>query len=146
MFLTLCTRLHRRLRGSTPSHVVPLQPLLRLQVSTSQECHAAVSFEFGSAFNAAGALMKILHMLGRYQCFGIQLVVVAADCVTPDHVESVFKEQVKSSMLDSLLQLSRRDTRLLMLVHRGTTTRSHANGGRHAKSLACKEPCFLVCC
>lgn len=54
--------------------------------------------------------------------------ICAADCVTPFHVESVLREQVKSSMIDSLLQLSRRDTRLLMLVHKGRTTRSHANG------------------
>ena len=53
------------------------------------------------------------------------------------------KEQVQSSMLDSLLQLSKRDTRLLMLVHKGRTTRSHANGE------ACSwliQIALLVCC
>ena len=93
------------------------------------------------------ALLKILLMLGRYQCLGIQLAVVAADCVTPDHVESVSKEQVKSSMLDSLLQLSKRDTRLLQLVHRGRTTRSHANGEQRSWPLqGALLACLLLNC
>ena len=58
----------------------------------------------------------------------LAIQVVVAGCVTVHHVECVLGQQVKSSMLDKLQQLSRKQMRLLMLLLKGKTSCSHANG------------------